>query len=329
MEIIDVTLRESVLCENVIDIPLALKITEMLSYTMVNFIEIGYLKNSQEQENPLLNYSPDYINKSFESCGGRKKLSAMIHPDDFQPILYDEKAITKLSLVRITCNPKNIHMNRDIINYFHGLGIRTSINLVRSSHYSIQELADCLAFAKEYRADCFYLADSNGHLLPNQVRRRIKKLKEISDNIRIGFHPHNNLGLATINSLEALKAGADMLDSSLLGYGKGAGNLRTEFLPIDLARIGDKYNIDSLRELFNVAKYFYDNMYTTKSFEEEFRFAIYGLFDIDLDFEKKINQLAKKGDCTMNHLVFKYLDDCHKNKVKPNIGYRSDDFKFD
>src|SRR5690606_19642802 len=47
---------------------------------------------------------------------------------------------------------------------------------------------------------------------------------------RFGFHAHNNLELAHINTLTAIEYGASIVDATITGIGRGAGNLKTELL---------------------------------------------------------------------------------------------------
>ncbi|MEG0486086.1 MAG: 4-hydroxy-2-oxovalerate aldolase, partial [Oscillospiraceae bacterium] len=82
---------------------------------------------------------------------------------------------------------------------------------------------------EEYGADVVYLADSAGALLPEEVTQRIKILTE-NLNIPVGFHAHNNLGLAIANSLAAVQAGALFIDATLAGLGASAGNAAHEVL---------------------------------------------------------------------------------------------------
>lgn len=291
-EMMDVTFRESVLCRRQLEHGAVLETMKMLSNSGIEYIEIGYLKRGPGS-NPLLNYSPEYINRCFEICGGRVKLAAMMHPDDFSPVRYDIGTISKLSLVRVTCKPDNMHKVRDIAGYFRPLGVEVSMNLLRASKFSDAQSVEYCAMAQEYGAGFFYIADSNGHFLPtHQVRGRISALKENFPGMRIGFHPHDNLGLATVNAMEAAQGGADIVDSSVLGYGKGAGNLRTELFPLALGRLTGHYRIEDIYALFKVAQHFHHNVVSSNSFEEQYKFSMYGLFDIDLDVDRKICEVS-------------------------------------
>ena len=91
--------------------------------------------------------------------------------------------------------------------------------------------------------DYLNLADSAGHLLPDEVRARISALKNALD-IPIGFHSHNNLGLAVANSIAAAQEGATYIDATCRGLGAGAGNTQTEVLCAVLDRMGYDTGID-------------------------------------------------------------------------------------
>jgi 4-hydroxy 2-oxovalerate aldolase len=104
-----------------------------------------------------------------------------------------------------------------------------------------------------YGADCVYIVDSAGAMLPNDARERVKVLK---DNlaIQVGFHAHNNLGVGIGNSIAALEAGADQLDGSLRGLGAGAGNAPTELLAAVLDKMDANPGLDVF-ELMDAAEF--------------------------------------------------------------------------
>src|SRR5699024_9079035 len=103
-----------------------------------------------------------------------------------------------------------------------------------------------------YGADTVYVVDSAGALLPNQVRERIKALKE-NLNINVGFHAHNNLSLAMGNTLAAIEEGATRIDGSIRCLGAGAGNTQTEVLVAVLDRLGIETGVD-LYKIMDVAE---------------------------------------------------------------------------
>ncbi len=106
---------------------------------------------------------------------------------------------------------------------------------------------------ESYGAQCVYIVDSAGAMLPQDAYARVKALKE-SLSCQVGFHAHNNLGVAIGNSLAALEAGADQLDGCLRGLGAGAGNAPTELL----AAVLDKLHLNAglnVYKLMDAAEY--------------------------------------------------------------------------
>ena len=94
-----------------------------------------------------------------------------------------------------------------------------------------------------YGAEAIVIMDSAGAYFPADVTERIAVLVE-GLSIPVGFHGHNNLGMAVSNSLAAVNAGATILDGSIRGFGAGAGNTQLEVLVAVLERLGFETGID-------------------------------------------------------------------------------------
>jgi 4-hydroxy-2-oxovalerate aldolase len=103
-----------------------------------------------------------------------------------------------------------------------------------------------------YGADYVYVVDSSGHMLPPEVKQRVGALKSALS-CRVGFHAHNNLGLAIGNTLAAIEAGVDIVDGSLRAMGAGGGNAPTETLIAVLARLNIETGVD-LYKILDAAK---------------------------------------------------------------------------
>src|SRR5262249_28853955 len=106
--------------------------------------------------------------------------------------------------------------------------------------------------ASEIGVRIVYVVDTTGTFLPEDVRRYVAAIRDASD-VTIGYHGHNNLGLAVANTLEAFEAGADFLDGTLMGFGRGAGNCQTECLIAAFQKRGQLAGID-LDRVFDAAR---------------------------------------------------------------------------
>lgn len=96
---------------------------------------------------------------------------------------------------------------------------------------------------ESYGAEGVVFMDSSGHYLPEDVRQRVELLVN-NLSIAVGFHAHNNLGLAIANSIVAAETGATLLDGCARGFGAGAGNTQLEVLVAVLERLGYSTGID-------------------------------------------------------------------------------------
>jgi len=106
-----------------------------------------------------------------------------------------------------------------------------------------EKVAEQALLFESYGADCVYVADSAGAMLPSDVKACIEAVvKRVK--LPVGFHAHNNLGLAIANSLAALEAGATFLDATCRGLGAGAGNAQTEVLVGVLDKAGYETGIN-------------------------------------------------------------------------------------
>ncbi|MFW6303877.1 MAG: LeuA family protein, partial [Candidatus Sumerlaeota bacterium] len=76
----------------------------------------------------------------------------------------------------------------------------------------------------------FRLADTVGILTPASTRRLVKSVKRVAREMEVGFHAHNDLGMATANAFSALEVGARSVDVTVNGMGERAGNASLEAL---------------------------------------------------------------------------------------------------
>jgi 4-hydroxy 2-oxovalerate aldolase len=106
-----------------------------------------------------------------------------------------------------------------------------------------EKIVEQALLMESYGADYINLADSAGHLLPEEVAVRVKAVAD-AVKIPVGFHAHNNLSLAVANTLAAIDAGASYVDATLRGIGAGAGNTQLEVLAGVLDRKGIENDLD-------------------------------------------------------------------------------------
>ncbi|NYO85755.1 4-hydroxy-2-oxovalerate aldolase, partial [Escherichia coli] len=149
-----------------------------------------------------------------------------------------------VKLIRICIAKGDLVKAVPLIKLAKNLNFETSVNIIHISYYTESELDSLIEEVSKHEPDMIYFADSNGSLFPDRINCLYKKYTR-QYKVSFGFHAHDNLGLAQANALAAINAGAQFIDASLAGMGKGTGNLKTEFFIAYLhANNIKKYNLE-------------------------------------------------------------------------------------
>ena len=149
-----------------------------------------------------------------------------------------------MDFVRIGTNVTDVNEAKKPIQYAKNLGFTVFSNLMKSYTLPPEKFAEKAKLVEEFGADVIVLVDSAGGMLPQDIQKYISAMKKNGVKTQIGFHGHNNLSLAVGNSLEAIRCGADFIDTSLCGIGRSAGNAPTEVMVSILKKMGYTTNID-------------------------------------------------------------------------------------
>ena len=98
---------------------------------------------------------------------------------------------------------------------------------------------------ESYGANCVYVTDSAGQMLPDDVTARLSVVRDaLKPETELGFHGHHNLAMGVANSIAAIAAGATRVDAAAAGLGAGAGNTPMEVLVAVCDRMGITTGID-------------------------------------------------------------------------------------
>ncbi len=134
------------------------------------------------------------------------------------------------------------------------LGLDTVGFLMMAHMLDPQGLIEQARLMEGYGANCIYVTDSAGYMLPEDVKARLGAVREALDpDTELGFHGHHNLALGVSNSIAAVEAGANRIDGSAAGMGAGAGNTPLEVFVAVAHRMGIETGTD-LFKLMDVAE---------------------------------------------------------------------------
>lgn len=153
-----------------------------------------------------------------------------------------------VAFIRIGINADMVEKTEPYLKEAKKQGLLASVNLMKSYILSPTELAEKISIVQGYGADMAYLVDSAGCMLPEEIEIYFEAIRKKTD-IMLGFHGHNNLGLAVSNSLKCIQLGFGFIDCSLQGLGRSLGNAPTEQLVMILKKQGYPLDIDVPRLL--------------------------------------------------------------------------------
>lgn len=137
-----------------------------------------------------------------------------------------------IDVIRVAAYVHQIPTAMDMLKDAHEKGYMTTFNWMAISTVPDYERDAAMEVIAECPADVLYIVDSFGSLYSEQIEDLMNRFKSVAEGAdkRIGIHTHNNQQLAFANTICAIVNGATMLDASLYGLGRGAGNCPMELL---------------------------------------------------------------------------------------------------
>jgi 4-hydroxy-2-oxovalerate/4-hydroxy-2-oxohexanoate aldolase len=184
----------------------------------------------------------------------RSKVSALLLPGIGTVDHLRMAADCGVGTIRVATHCTEADVSGQHIGLSKKLGLDTVGFLMMAHMIPPEQLVVQAKLMESYGANCIYVTDSAGWMLPDDVTARIGLFRdELAKTTEIGFHGHHNLSMGIANSLAALEAGATRIDGSAAGLGAGAGNTPLEVFAAVLDRMGAVTGVD-LYKLMDVAE---------------------------------------------------------------------------
>jgi len=149
-------------------------------------------------------------------------------------------------IARIATHVTEADISEQHIRMAKDMGLEVMTFLMLAHMEEPPKILEQAKLMEEYGADVVYVVDSAGAMVPEDVKIRVGLLIE-KLGVEVGFHGHNNLGLAIGNTIAAVEEGATVVDGTLAGLGAGAGNAPTEVLVAVLDKMGYETGVDLYR----------------------------------------------------------------------------------
>jgi 4-hydroxy 2-oxovalerate aldolase len=151
-----------------------------------------------------------------------------------------------VDVFRIATHCTEATLSKSHIEHLKNKGKTVFGVLMMSALADTKTLVENALIMESYGAEAVIIMDSTGTYLPKDVYERVYELKN-KLTVEVGFHAHDNLGLATANSLAAANYGAKYIDACIRGFGAGAGNAHIEMVIPVLEKSGFELGIDFKR----------------------------------------------------------------------------------
>jgi 4-hydroxy-2-oxovalerate/4-hydroxy-2-oxohexanoate aldolase len=147
--------------------------------------------------------------------------------------------------IRVATHCTEADVSEQHIGQARKLGLDTVGFLMMAHMNSPEGLVEQARLMEGYGANCIYITDSAGYMLPEDVKARLGAVRAaLKDETELGFHGHHNLAMGVANSIAAIEAGANRIDAAAAGLGAGAGNTPMEVFIAVCERMGIETGVD-------------------------------------------------------------------------------------
>ena len=261
LKVLDVTLRDGG-CVNDFNFGQAYmeKILAAQEASGIDVIELGYIDEGKGSEEGRTQYIDEQVIKETILKNKKSNIEyvAMIDYGKFDVEKLHRKTEADIDGIRMAFHKKNrfdvISIGRKIIEKGYKFYVQPMITM----RYTDSELLELIDLINKELPDAsgFYIVDSFGEMRPNDMSRILNLVDHnLNYDMTLGFHSHNNLQMSYSNAIAMLQFPTNrdmMLDCSIMGMGKGAGNLNTELLLEHLnLYYGKKYKVSPLLEVID------------------------------------------------------------------------------
>ena len=237
IKVLDCTLRDGGLInDHCFDEGFVKAVFRATALAGIDYVELGYRASkksfSPDKYGECKFCDEDFVRKVTDGVDNKPKISVMVDIGRIDEAQIPDKKDSVVDLVRVACYIKDVDKAIKLVNFFHDKGYETTCNIMAISTALIPDVEEGLAQLAESLVGTVYVVDSYGSMFSEQIHFLTKlygkymwpKKKEV------GMHAHNNQQLGFANTIEAVRMGANYLDSTIYGIGRGAGNCPTELL---------------------------------------------------------------------------------------------------
>ena len=288
-QVLDCTIRDGGYINNWrFDKKLVREVYRALSKSGVDYIEIGYRGTERHFDKDQYGIwrfcREENIREAISNIDGAK-LALMADYGKIAPNDFCDARDSAVELVRLAVNKDCLKEAIELLEQIKAKHYKVSLNAMDYNNYSEKERKELIKMLKGTAIDYIYVVDSYGSLFPYQIEPIVEPLLSIP-NIKVGFHPHNSLQMAFANTLEAIRCGVHIFDSTIYGMGRAAGNLPTEIIIAFLEKEKkDKYNSIPL---LNIIDRYFVSLFDENKWGYQLPYMLSGIFQCHPNYAKSL-----------------------------------------
>ena len=234
IQVLDCTLRDGGYCNNCrFGFDNEKKIVHGLVEANIDIIECGFLMNTVEYDKDVTKFtSLDEVAKIIPQNKEGKTFVMLTDYGKYRPEDLPEYDGTSVDGLRVAFHKKDRVAALEECKAIKSKGYKVFVQAMVSLSYTDEEFLDLIRRVNELEPYAFYIVDSFGMMKRKDLIRLFYLVEHnLKENIKIGFHSHNNMQLAYSNAQSLVDLHSDrelIIDASVYGMGRGAGNLNTE-----------------------------------------------------------------------------------------------------
>ena len=228
-----------------------------LEDSKIDIVECGYLNTKKGQSNnSTLFTNLETIDRHLQFIDNKSKKVVMINLGDYEIKDLKDKSTTVIDGIRLAFHKKDLDkalkQGKEIID----LGYELYFQPMVTKNYKDIEFLSMIQEVNILNPYAFYVVDSFGSMTLEEFNSYlVLSNNNLNQNIVLGYHSHNNMQLAFSNAVSMCMSNMKretIVDASIYGIGRGAGNLNTELIADYLNNTFNKqYNILPLLEIMD------------------------------------------------------------------------------
>ncbi len=222
----------------------------------IDFIECGYLNSQIHAPNKSIFTSIERIAEVLPTDRGVSKFLAMADVAQLGPQDITNRSGKSIDGLRIVFYKHQIQEALALCQQSIQCGYETFMQPMVTIDYTLQEYENLIQELCKLDIQCISIVDSFGYMTKRDIRRYFDVIDSLAPKqMMIGFHSHNNMDLAFNCAQDILEYDTKrtlVIDASLEGMGRGAGNLYTELITQYYnAMLTPKYDIQKILDLIS------------------------------------------------------------------------------